>query len=280
MVSQHVKNISTLSDEQNESLLRLVEREMEETNEEQTRLPPAPEQMVTRGRKAKQVTAVESVLVAGGEGDGMDEEDVARIMNLGVTGNADDLGKYRDCEDPKTFRQAMKLPDHELWQAAIDAEIAALTDNKTWKVVKRPKIGKVLKSNWVFTKKKKSDGSIERYKARAVACGNEQVYGRHYDVVFSAVVDMTVIKLLLAIAATWNVDAIHADAPNAYVQAELGDDYDIYMELPRGMRLTREILIDSKVDQGDDVVLKLRKSLYGLKQAGRLWSEFLSKKLE
>ncbi len=110
VVSQHEKNISTLSDEQNESLLRLVEREMEETKEERTRLPPAPEQMVTRGRKAKQVMSVESVLVDGGEGDGMDEEDVARIMNLGVTGNGDDLGKYRDCEDPKTFRQAMKLP--------------------------------------------------------------------------------------------------------------------------------------------------------------------------
>ncbi len=146
--------------------------------------------------------------------------------------------------------------------------------------MKPPEVGQVLKSKWVFTKKKKSDGSIVRYKARTVACGNEQVYGRHYDVVFSAVVDMTVIKLLLAIVATWNVDAIHANAPNAYVQAELGDDYDLYMALPRGMRLTKEMLIGSKVDRGDDVVLKLRKSLNGLKQAGRLWSEFLYEKLE
>ncbi len=90
-------------------------------------------------------------------------------MNLGVTRDAEDLGKYRDGADPKTFRQAMKLPDHELWQAAIDAEITALADHKTWKVVKRPEFGQVLKSKWVFTKKKKSDGSIERYKARAVA---------------------------------------------------------------------------------------------------------------
>ncbi len=100
----------------------------------------------------------------------MDEEDAARIMNLGETGNADDLGKYRDSEVPKTFRQAMKLPDHELWQAAIDAEITALTDNETWKVVKRPEVGQVLKSKWAFNKEKKCDGSIERYKARAVAC--------------------------------------------------------------------------------------------------------------
>ncbi len=117
-------------------------------------MPPAPEQMVTRGRKAKQVTAVESVFVAGGEGDGMDDKDVARIMNLDVTGYADDLGKYRNSEVPKIFRQAMKQPDHELWQAAIDAEITALTDNETWKVVKRPEVGQVLKAKGIFTKKK------------------------------------------------------------------------------------------------------------------------------
>jgi hypothetical protein len=93
----------------------------------------------------------------------------------------------------------MKLPDHELWQASIDAEITALTDIETWKAVKRPEVGQVLKSMWVFTKKK-SDGSIARYKVRAVACGNEKVYEWHYDEVFSAVVDMTDIKLLLAIA--------------------------------------------------------------------------------
>jgi hypothetical protein len=57
--------------------------------------------MFPKGRKAKQVTAVERVFVAGGECDGMDEEDIARIMNLGVTGNADDLGKHRDSEVPE-----------------------------------------------------------------------------------------------------------------------------------------------------------------------------------
>lgn len=59
----------------------------------------------------------------------------------------------------------MKQPDHELWQEAVDKEIGALIENKTWKMVKRPKNAQVFKSKWVFTKKKKSDGSIERYKA-------------------------------------------------------------------------------------------------------------------
>jgi hypothetical protein len=88
------------------------------------------------------------------------------------------------------------------------------------------------------------------------------------------------VKILLAMATTWNVDAIQADVPNAYVQADLESKCDLYMEVPSGIRISRDILLESSLDRGDNIVLKLEKSLYGLKQVGRLWGQYFSGKLE
>lgn len=56
--------------------------------------------------------------------------------------------------------------------------------------------------------------------------------------------DMVVVKVLLTIAVTWGVEAIQADVPNAYVQAELESKYDLFMEIPSGMRVSKEMLLD------------------------------------
>ena len=59
---------------------------------------------------------------------------------------------------------------------------------------------------------------MERHKARLVDCGNEQVFGVDYALTFAAVMDMTPVKVILALAATWGVPAKHGDVPNAYVK--------------------------------------------------------------
>ena len=48
-------------------------------------------------------------------------------------------------------------------------EMHALEKNGMWEIVTLPDDKKVVGSKWVFTVKYKSDGSLDRYKARLVA---------------------------------------------------------------------------------------------------------------
>ncbi|KAE9145751.1 hypothetical protein PF005_g33663 [Phytophthora fragariae] len=83
-------------------------------------------------------------------------------------------------KDPKNVREAMRDPRGEKWKQAIREEIEALEQNGTWKVVKKPENAKLLHTKWVFKLKTHADGTIERYKARLVARGDEQEYGVDY----------------------------------------------------------------------------------------------------
>jgi len=105
--------------------------------------------------------------------------------------------------------------------------------------------------------KLKSDGSLDRYKARLVALGNKQEYGFDYEETFAPVAKMTTVRTTLAIAA-WPLYQI--DVTNAFLPEDLKEE--IYMKLPPGMYTT-----------ASDEVCKLKRSLYGLKQAPRAWFE-------
>ena len=102
----------------------------------------------------------------------------------------------------------------------MQEEIAALETNDVWRVMKRSPVANALHSKWVYTTKNRADGELERYKARLVACGNEQGLGVDYNLTFSAVMDISTAKVVLALAATWDVTANHGYIPNAYVRAE------------------------------------------------------------
>jgi len=88
------------------------------------------------------------------------------------------------CVDPKTFKEAMASPQLKEWQKAMDEEIASLEESETWDLVKKEAGTRALHSKWVYKTKKLGNGEVERYKVRMVACGNEQVFGRDFNVTF------------------------------------------------------------------------------------------------
>ena len=77
-------------------------------------------------------------------------------------------------DDPKTYKQAMKLPDGEKWKKACVAEVESLIENKVFAVVDKPAGKQIVTSKWVFKKKKGISGEVEKYKARLVARGFTQ----------------------------------------------------------------------------------------------------------
>jgi hypothetical protein len=76
--------------------------------------------------------------------------------------------------EPKTLGEAL---EDDNWRQAMDNEIQALHKNKTWHLVPPPEKINVIDSKWVYKVKKKSDGSIDRYKTRLVVKGFKQRYG-------------------------------------------------------------------------------------------------------
>ena len=145
----------------------------------------------------------------------------------------------------------------------MDREIQTLEQAHTWHTVSPPSGVNIVGSKWVFRIKRKADSSIEKYKARLVARGFTQVYGLDYFNTYSPVTRLTSIRIILAIAVRYDWEIESFDFVGAYLNGELDDNEVIYMQSPPGYK------------NDAHTVKRLRKSLYGLKQAGRKWYDTL-----
>jgi hypothetical protein len=70
-----------------------------------------------------------------------------------------------------------------------------------------PPYVRLITCKWVYKVKTRSDGSLECYKARLVACDFQQEHGRDYDETFALVAHMTTIHTLLVVASVreWSI---------------------------------------------------------------------------
>ena len=90
-------------------------------------------------------------------------------------------------------------------------ELDALSKNHTWDLVTLPPGKSVVSCKWIYKIKTRSDGSIERYRARLAAKGFTQEYGIDYEETFAPVARISSIRALLAVAATSKWDIFQID---------------------------------------------------------------------
>ena len=103
----------------------------------------------------------------------------------------------------------------------MQAELDAMEANNTWSLTVLPKDKHSIGCKWIYKIKYRSDGSIERYKARLIAKGYTQQEGLDFIEIFSLVAKLVTVKVLLALAASHNWILVQLDVNNAFLNDDL-----------------------------------------------------------
>lgn len=124
---------------------------------------------------------------------------------------------------------------------------------------------KPIPTTWVHTHKI-NDLKEVQYKSRCVVEGFRQIANEHYDTskVSSPVIELSIIRLLTAIAVEYEWPIHHLDMSSAYLHADIDYEKSIYFKPPLGFN----------IDSGK--CWKLNKSVYGMKQAGNMWYQCIT----
>ena len=132
-------------------------------------------------------------------------------------------------------------------------------------LVKRPDPRKhnIIGTKWIYRNKEDEHGQVVRNKARLVAQGYTQVEGIDFAKTFAPVARLEPIRLRLAYANHHNIQLYQMDVKSAFLNGKIEEE--VYVADPPGFE-------DPKYP---DMVYKLNKALYGIKQAPRAWYDTL-----
>jgi hypothetical protein len=193
----------------------------------------------------------------------------------GAPGLDNPLLAYKASTDPDTMylHEAMREPDREEFKKAMTKEVTDQMENGNFSVIRRadvPKGKTILPAVWQMKRKRDIlTREVKKYKARLNIDGSRMRHGEHYDLTYSPVASWTSVRLLLALALVHNWHTTQLDYVLAYPQAPV--EREIYMEIPKG--------IDIPGAKRGEHVLKIHRNIYGQKQAGRVWNQYLVNKL-
>jgi hypothetical protein len=166
-----------------------------------------------------------------------------------------------DIRTPRSYKEAMSLPEAKDWDAATWKEIKALIAKGVFTVVLLPPGKKALSTKLVFKLKLTPSADISSFKARIVARGFMQKHGIDFDESWSPTVRSESVRILLAICALLGWVRTQIDIPTAYLHAALHEE--VYARPPPPVELPL------------GHVWKLNKALYGLVQSARAWFHHL-----
>nr|GEW46083.1 retrotransposon protein, putative, Ty1-copia subclass [Tanacetum cinerariifolium] len=179
-------------------------------------------------------------------------------MCLYIDAKEHELG---DLGEPANYKSALLDTKSEKRLNAINVEMQSMKDNEVWVLVELPPNGKTIGSKWLFKKKTEMDRVVHTYKARLVAKGYTQTPGIDYEETFSPVADIIAIRILIAIDVYYDYEIWQIDVKTSFLNVYLNEE--VYIEQP-------ECFVNQKYPNR---VCKLKRSIYGLKQASRQWNK-------
>ncbi|GKA89147.1 retrovirus-related pol polyprotein from transposon TNT 1-94 [Tanacetum coccineum] len=120
---------------------------------------------------------------------------------------------------------------------------------------------------WVYKTKLDQKGNIKRFKACLVAKGYTQKEVIDYNETFSPILRKDSLRIVMALVAHYDLELHQMDVKTAFLNGDLHED--VYMTQPEDVYMTQPegFMVEGK----EHMVCKLKRSIYGLKQASRQW---------
>jgi len=157
---------------------------------------------------------------------------------------------------PTCFEEAIK---EENWVQVMDEEIDSIDKNDTWDLVELLEDQDCIGVKWAYKTKFNEKGEVEKHKARLVAKDFSQQPGVDYSETFAPVARLDTTRVVLATVVQNRWKIYQMDVKSAFLKGILEEE--VYVEKPLGY----------VIEGHEDKFYRLKKSLYGLKKAPRVW---------
>jgi hypothetical protein len=175
----------------------------------------------------------------------------------------------RGADVPENRREAMESDEWPEWEKAEKKEVKLCFDRGAFDIVdaKEAEGHTVITAREVYERKLNPDGTTKKRRMRLVGRGFQEKEGKDFkwDEIFSPVAQIKSFRLLLAISVLFDWGAYHWDVSGAYLYGDIKGK--LFMKFPACM------------EKRPGKLIRLRKSLYGLKEAGAIWFRFFRKLL-
>ena len=174
--------------------------------------------------------------------------------------------------NPRSYEHSQTYPDKDAWTAALNDEVNSLVDKGVFEPGDPPvgpeaegmqitTLGGImdLKYKWNGNTECSTDVSLDKRKGRYVARGDHQDWSS-YDETYAPAVQPVSIRIFLTLTLILGLEGHHFDVKSAFLNSPM-DKYNIWIKLPEAYEAP-----------GGFKYAKLKKSIYGLKQAAHDWN--------
>ena len=166
--------------------------------------------------------------------------------------------------EPKTVYGAKQADEWDQWYRAMNDEVKALQDNETWDLVTPPTDRDFIPGKWVYKVNLRPSNQVDKYKARFMAKGFKQVEGLDYFETFAPTCNPETFRILLQLSAKQGHVMHQFGVKTAFLHSPIEEEVEQPQEIVK------------RGSEGEKLVCRLNKSIYGSKQGANNWYKQLA----